>query len=142
LLGEVLTLDQIEHDMLRKRGAYDDPRIHFAVNCASIGCPMLREEAFVPSRLNQQLDEQTRRFLSDRSRNRFEADKGRLMVSKIFDWYGDDFKLGHRGIQSLPQFFAQHADLLSDAPESRERIRAAKVEIGFLDYDWALNAAR
>ena len=61
LLGTQMSLDNIEHDTLRARGRYDDPRIHFAVNCASVGCPMLREEAFVADRLDAQLDEQTRR---------------------------------------------------------------------------------
>ncbi len=139
LLGDKLSLDDIEHGRLRERGRYDDPRIHFAVNCASIGCPMLREEAFVAERLDAQLSEQTRRFMADRSRNRFDAKSGKLMVSKIFDWYGDDFKLGHKGITSLPAFLAQHAELLADAPADRERVRSAQLDIGFLDYDWALN---
>ena len=141
LLAQTLSLDDIEHGRLRERGRYDDPRIHFAVNCASIGCPMLREEAFVADRLDAQLAEQTRRFLADRTRNRWDASRGRLAVSKIFDWYGDDFKLGHQGIASLPAFFAAHADLLADAPADRARIRDPQVAIGFLDYDWALNDA-
>ncbi len=102
--------------MLRERGVYDDPRVHFAVNCASIGCPVLREEAFVAARLEAQLDEQTLRFMSDRTRNRWNAQRGRLELSKIFDWYGEDFRLGHRGIASLPAFAARYADRLADAP--------------------------
>ena len=78
LLGNQVSLDDIEHAMLRKRGDYDDPRVHFAVNCASIGCPALREEAFVAARLDAQMDEQTLRFMSDRTRNRFNAQRGRL----------------------------------------------------------------
>lgn len=107
LLGEQVSLDGIEHERLRARGRYDDPRIHFAVNCASIGCPMLREEAFVAERLDAQLDEQATRFLSDRTRNRYDTASGRLQVSKIFDWYGEDFRLGHRGITSLPAYLAR-----------------------------------
>ena len=140
LLGTTLTLDNIEHDNLRTKGRFDDPRIHFAVNCASIGCPMLREEAFVAERLEAQLDEQTQRFMSDRSRNRY-AD-GKLEVSKIFDWYGGDFKLGHKGIPSLPVFFARYASQLADAPADRERIKAQGVPVSFLDYDWKLNDAK
>ena len=140
LLGDKLSLDDIEHANLRARGRFDDPRIHFAVNCASVGCPMLREEAFVGERLEAQLEEQTVRFLSDRTRNRLRD--GRLEVSKIFDWYGEDFRLGHRGIGSLPAFLARHADVLADAPADRERVRAQKAEVGFLDYDWALNDAK
>jgi len=142
LLGGKVSLDDIEHAMLRKRGDYDDPRVHFAVNCASIGCPALREEAFVAARLDAQMDEQTLRFMSDRTRNRFNAQRGRLELSKIFDWYGEDFRLGHRGIGSLPVFAARYADQLADVPADRERIRAGGVDIAYSDYDWALNDAR
>ena len=142
LLGRTMSLDQIEHDTLRARGRYDDPRIHFAVNCASVGCPMLREEAFVGERLEEQLAEQALRFLSDRSRNRYDSAANRLDVSKIFDWYGEDFRLGHKGITSLPAFLARYAEQLADAPADRERIRGQKLPVGFLDYDWRLNDTR
>lgn len=142
LLGTQLSLDDIEHEMLRRRGAFDDPRVHFAVNCASIGCPALREEAFTAERLDAQLDEQAARFLADRSRNRWNASSGKLEVSKIFDWFGEDFRLGHKGATSLAVFLAKHADRLADAPADRERIRAGQAPIAFLDYDWALNDAK
>jgi hypothetical protein len=142
LLGTKVSLDDIEHEMLRKRGAYDDPRVHFAVNCASIGCPALREEAFVATRLEAQLDEQALRFMSDRSRNRFNTERGRVEVSKIFDWFGEDFRLGHRGIASLPAFVARYADQLADAPADREKLKSGKADVAFLDYDWKLNDAR
>ncbi|MBC7940684.1 MAG: DUF547 domain-containing protein [Chitinophagaceae bacterium] len=142
LLGAKVSLDDIEHTMLRKRGDYDDPRVHFAVNCASIGCPALREEAFVGTRLEAQMDEQTLRFMSDRTRNRWNAQRGRLELSKIFDWYGEDFRLGHRGIASLAAFAGRFAQQLADMPADRERIRSGTVDIFFGDYDWALNDAR
>jgi hypothetical protein len=142
LLGEKVSLDDIEHRMLRARGRYDEPRVHFAVNCASIGCPMLREEAFVGERLDAQLEEQARRFMADRTRNRYDARRGRLELSKIFDWYGEDFTLGHRGIASVRGFAARHAELLADAPADRERIRGEAAEVVFLEYDWTLNDAR
>lgn len=139
LLGGKLSLDEIEHEMLRAKGRYKDPRVHFAVNCASVGCPALREEAFVAERLDAQLDEQALRFLSDRSRNRYNPARQRLEVSKIFDWFGEDFQQGHRGIQSLPGFLARYAEQLADAPADRERIRAQQVPVSFADYDWSLN---
>jgi hypothetical protein len=71
LLGEKRSLDWIEHESLRKN--YGDPRVHYAVNCASVSCPMLREEAYAAARLDKQLEEQAWRFLSDRSRNRLRA---------------------------------------------------------------------
>lgn len=142
LLGAKVSLDDIEHMMLRKRGDYDDPRVHFAVNCASIGCPALRDEAFVAARLDVQLDEQALRFMSDRTRNRFNAQRGRLELSKIFDWFGEDFRLGHRDIASLPAFAARYADQLADTPADRARIRAGGLDIAYTDYDWTLNDAR
>ena len=142
LLGRPMTLDGIEHDTIRAPGAYDDPRIHFAVNCASIGCPMLREEAYVAARLDAQLEEQTARFLSDRSRNRYDPASAKLLVSKIFDWYGKDFSRGWKGTDSVPQFLARYSDRLADSPGERERIRTQEVPVAFLDYDWALNEAR
>ena len=141
LLGTTMTLDAIEHETLRARGRYDDPRIHFAVNCASIGCPMLREEAYVGERLNAQLDEQTLRFMSDRSRNRWDAASQQLEVSMIFKWYGEDFRLGHKGFTSANAFFARYADQLADAPADRERVRSQKAAVGYLDYNWKLNDA-
>jgi hypothetical protein len=131
LLGQKRSLDWIEHETLRKR--YRDPRIHYAVNCASVGCPMLREEAYAPSRLEAQLDQQARRFLSDRSRNRLRD--GRLEVSRIFDWYKEDF-------EPRETYFARYADLLSDDQKGREEIARGKIVLRFLDYDWSLNDAK
>ncbi|HXF66808.1 MAG TPA: DUF547 domain-containing protein [Burkholderiales bacterium] len=145
LLGRRMSLDDIEHDTIRAEGAYDDPRIHFAVNCAAVTCPMLREEAYVARRLEQQLEEQTVRFLSDRARNRYDPETGALEVAKIFDsypWYGGDFRRGWKGYTSLEQFFARYADLLADAPEHRRLIAERKARIRFLEYDWGLNDVR
>ncbi|MFM9968471.1 MAG: DUF547 domain-containing protein [Burkholderiales bacterium] len=146
LFGRDAWLDHLEHDLLRAKGVYDEPRIHFAANCASLGCPMLREEAYVGERLEAQLEEQTRRFLSDRSRNRFNPKTSRLEVSRIFDWYKEDWTSGYRGISvdvapivSREQYFARYAALLADAPADRNIIFQGKAALEFLDYDWALN---
>jgi hypothetical protein len=142
LLGQPRSLDDIEHGMIRARGVYDDPRIHMAVNCASIGCPALRPEAYVAQRLDAQLDDQVTRFMSDRTRNRFDATSGRLQVSRIFDWYGEDFRRGHRGIDSVEAFLARYATLLADRPADQQAVRERKAKISFLEYDWALNDRR
>lgn len=141
LLGKPQSLDGIEHETIRVPGAFDDPRIHFAVNCASIGCPMLREEAYTATRLDGQLDEQALRFLSDRSRNRYSPASGKLEVSGIFDWYRKDFSRGWKGFGSVAQFLAGYADKLADAPEQQHAIREQKLGLKFLDYDWRLNDA-
>lgn len=142
LLGSERSLDELEHGLIRAPGVFDDPRIHVAVVCASIGCPMLRSEAFVADRLDAQFDDAMRRFLSDRQRNRFDAAAGTLAVSKIFDWYQKDFEQGHRGIDSLKTLFARYADRLADAPAAQAELRAGRYKLTHLDYDWALNDAR
>jgi hypothetical protein len=149
LLGREFSLDMIEHDTLRKPGSYDEPRVHFAVNCASVGCPMLREEPYVAARLEAQLEEQTKRFLSDRSRNRYNAQDNALEVSEIFKWFSVDWTSGYRGfdgkgepVQSREQFFAKYADLLADVPAQRQAIIGRRAAIRHLDYDWTLNDIR
>jgi hypothetical protein len=139
----------IEHETLRKPGAYDEPRVHFAVNCASTGCPMLREEPYVASRLDAQLEEQTKRFLSDRSRNRYNAQDNALEVSEIFKWFSTDWSSGYRGFdgkgtptQSREQFFARYAALLADNPAQQQAVTERKAVIRHLDYDWTLNDAK
>ena len=128
LLGARASLDGIEHGILRKR--YAEPRVHYALNCASVGCPMLREEAYAGARLESQLEEQALRFLSDRSRNRYRD--GRLEVSKIFDWYKEDFEPRER-------YFARYAKVLG-MPEGLGS--SSPPRLAFLDYDWSLNDSR
>lgn len=142
LFGQPSYLDQIEHEILRREGVYDDPRVHVAVVCASIGCPMLRNEPFVAASLDAQLEDAMRRFLSDRPRNRFNPQSRRLEVSRIFDWYGKDFERGHRGYTSVKATLARYADLLADKPQDRAAIREQKVDVAFLEYDWGLNDVR
>jgi len=142
LLGESQSLDGIEHDLIRGSGRYNEPLIHFAVNCASIGCPALLDEAFVAEKLDQQLLESTERFLNDRSRNRFEASTGTLEISSIFDWYAEDFNKGWRGYDSLHDFFRTHADWIADDADNVESLRGEELRIEFLDYDWHLNSLK
>lgn len=138
LLGKERTLDEIEHELIRGSGRYRDPRVHFAVNCASIGCPALRSEAYDSVRLDAQLEEQARRFLSDRSRNRLEG--GVLRVSPLFKWYRGDFEQGWRGAESLGAFLALYADAMGLTPAQAQALREGTLPIEFLDYDWRLNA--
>lgn len=139
LLGASRHLDELEHELIRAPGVYDEPRIHFAVNCASIGCPMLRHEAYVAERLDAQLNDAMRRFLTDRSRNRFESEQGLLRVSKIFDWYEEDFIDPARITTSIEQYLQHQARLLADSPEALTRLKKGDFRIRFLDYDWRLN---
>ena len=118
---EDFSLDRIEHKILRVE--FEEPRIHFAVNCASLSCPVLRAEAFTAEKLDQQLDEQTRLFLNDGFRN--EIAPGMIRLSKIFNWFGGDFKKG----QTLIEFVDKYTDVDIDAD----------AQIRFLKYDWSLN---
>lgn len=142
LFGKETSLDEIEHETIRKTGVYDDPRIHFAVNCASIGCPLLREEAYIENRLDSQLNEQAQRFLTDKTRNRFNHEKNQFEISKIFSWYKEDFQKGYKKINSLEDFLANNAYLFSSSPQIQAQIKEKKFLIDFLEYDWKLNSKK
>ena len=147
LLGEDFSLNKIEHDTVRKAGVYDEPRAHYALNCASIGCPTLREEAYTADKLDAQLEAQAVRFLSDRTRNRYAS--GKLEVSMIFKWFSVDWESGYKGFQgktapikSRADYFSRYAKVLADNPVDQQKIADGKVEFSFLDYDWRLNATK
>jgi Protein of unknown function, DUF547 len=124
--GNVITLDDIEHNILRPR--FRDPRVHFAINCAAKSCPPLRSGPYRGDELDQQLNEMTSAFINDPSRNRLEGNK--LYVSKIFDWFEEDFK------GDIPGFFLKYAK-----GDLKERLEAKgeKIRVEYLDYNWALN---
>ena len=112
-------LNNIEHGILRKH--FEEPRIHFAINCASVSCPKLANFAYQPERINHQLNEAALSFLKDPSRNQIQKDKIRL--SKIFSWFKGDFTKNG----TLQDFINQYV------PVSK------KASIEFLDYNWNLN---
>lgn len=128
--GTVKTLDPIEHDILRPQ--YKDARVHAAVNCASLSCPVLQATAFTSDKLESQLDAAFRQFLADKARNRYDIEKGTLYLSKIFDWFGEDFEKSYGGIkQTLEKL----------GPAEAKAALAKKGKIEFLDYNWDLNDA-
>lgn len=135
LLGGKRHLDWIEHEQLRP--IYKEPRIHAAVNCASIGCPALRDEAFTAAKLEAQLEDGMRRWMGDRTRNRVR--NGQVEASAIFRWFKEDFNSGYRGYKQLEDVFAAYAEQLSDKPEEQAALRAKTLPVSYLDYDWSLN---
>src|SRR6185295_19071163 len=137
LLGDTGSLDDIEHGLIRGSGRYAEPRVHFALNCASIGCPALRPEAFSGERLDAQLEDAATVFLSDRTRNRLEGKA--LQVSSIFKWYRGDFEKGWRGADNLAGFFLLYRQPLGLDDNAANRLKAGEIKIDFLDYDWRLN---
>lgn len=128
LEGDLITLDTIEHDILRPR--FRDSRIHFVVNCASKGCPPLRSEPYRGAVLNKQLNEMTESFINNSQKNFIESDS--LYISQIFKWYKEDFPEG------VINFFHKHAKgkLKSDL-----EVKKDKLTIKYLDYDWSLNGS-
>lgn len=136
LLERERDLDELEHKLIR--GNYDEPAVHFALNCASVGCPALRPEAYTGKKLNEQLVDQRRRFLGDRTRNYYEEGENDIVLSPIFGWYEDDF-IAEYG--SIRRFVVTYAELLADSEEAQRYLvdRAPGVGIGYGDYDWSLN---
>lgn len=127
LFGKTMTLNNVEQGMLRK--AYHEPRIHFALVCASIGCPPLRSEAYVASRLDEQLEDQVRRFLANRSKNRVDAADQTVYLSPIFKWYAADFE---KKSGSVLAFLKPYWPATPPAGYDAFKIRST-------DYDWSLN---
>ncbi|WP_299666075.1 DUF547 domain-containing protein [uncultured Psychromonas sp.] len=140
LLGKKISLNDIEHGLIRGSDRYNDPRIHFAVNCASIGCPALREEAYTADNLEQQLTQQTERFLTDTSRNYIKGDS--FYLSSIFKWYGDDFEVGFRGTKSIQSFIGLYAEALTLNTQQALTLKNQDFNVKFLDYNWKLNATK
>ncbi len=140
VMGREMTLNDIEHQVLRVE--YDEPRIHAALVCAAISCPPLRAEPFVAERLDDQFDDQTRRFL-ERS-FRIDRDAGKVTLSKILDWYGSDFEEsfepdagfeGHSDAERAVLNFI--GGYLGDA--DRKYLREGEYSIEYSSYDWSLN---
>ena len=119
--GDKFDLNNIEHKFLRRK--FDDPRIHFAIVCASMSCAKLRREAYTGDKLEGQLDDQGRDFLNDKAKNNIAADKAQL--SKYFSWYKGDFTKNG----SLTDFINKY---------SKIKI-TGNTKITSLDYNWSLN---
>ena len=131
LRGGTISLNDIENEILRKE--LREPRIHFAIVCASKSCPALRSGAYRAAALDRQLDDAARGFLRDTSKNRFDAAARTLWLSSIFDWFDEDFE---RAAGSVQAFVARYAD----EPTARA-IQDGRVRVQFLDYDWSLNGS-
>ncbi len=124
-----INLYDLERDILIKMG---EPRIHFAIVCASSSCPKLRSEAYTEDNLNNQLEEVTRAFINDTTRNGFDHEKRVARLSKIFDWFPKDFNK-HSG--SVLRYIAQY---VSD-PSLAKSLEKDDYTIDYLKYDWSLN---
>lgn len=129
LLGEETTLEALEHERIIPLG---DARVHFAIVCASMSCPRLSSRAYQARKINVQLHDAARRFINDPTRNRFDLERRIAFISKIFDWYADDFvKSGGSAQRYLARF-------VEDA-EVQEALRRDEFELRYIEYDWSLN---
>lgn len=119
--GEKMSLNMIENRILRKM---DDPRIHFAINCASMSCPEMLNEAYEAKKLDKQLTQQAKKFLADKSRNDIDAKSPK--ISNIFNWFGKDFK---RKGQTVIDFINKFSSVKINED----------AEVSYMDYSWKLN---
>jgi hypothetical protein len=143
VMGEKVTLDHIEHAVLRTRFA--DPRVHMALVCAAHSCPRLRGEPYAGARLDEQLDDQTRRFLSDPRQFALDRRARRVRLSAIFDWFGADFvarfgqggngQVGDDEERAVISFVSGYVD-----EADRSYLLEGDYAIAYFDYDWTLNA--
>ena len=130
LWGQTNSLDWLEHEIIRTR--YTEPRIHFALVCAARGCPPLRREPFVGSRLEEQLNDQGRIFLAQPAKNRFDEASGTLHLSPIFKWFHDDFVAEAGSVQAFVRRFG--------IPAEAAKLDRSRVRLRYTNYDWSLNA--
>lgn len=119
--GKDASLDEIENKILRKE--FNEPRIHFAINCASFSCPPLLNEAFVAEKIEDQLESVTRNFINDPVRNKIQNDK--IEISQIFSWFKEDFTKKGSLIDYLNRY-------------SKTKI-IPNAKVTYLNYDWSLN---
>lgn len=132
LFGEKVTLDHVEHGLIRKD--YREPRIHFALVCAAISCPLLRGEPYTPERLDEQLTDQGRNFLNTKSKNRMDMEKQTAYLSAIFKWFSGDFEEQAGSILAFVRpYFAE---------ETAKKIEDGTFRVEYLDYDWSLNDSK
>lgn len=132
LFGKAVTLNTLEHKIIRPD--YQEPRVHFALVCAAMGCPPLRGEPYVAAKLDAQLDDQGRIFLSTTRKNRVDSAAKIIYLSPIFKWYAEDFDKKAGGVQdSVRPYFPEAA---------AKSLAADRYKVRYTDYDWSLNERR
>lgn len=127
--GSQISLHQLEHEWIRP---LQEPRVHFAIVCASQSCPILQSEAYTADRLDEQLDAAARGFINDPTRNRFDPAANRAELSSIFKWFEEDFEQAAGSVQ------AYLAPLVANK-EVAKRLASGDLTVRYLSYDWNLN---
>lgn len=143
-LGNMVTLEEIEHETLRKK--FNEPRIHMAINCASISCPDLRNEAYTPEKLEEQLADASTNFVNNPDKGVYVNEQsGKVKLSKIFKWFGDDFINNYGSKKLFNNYSLKENAVLNftseyiESEEVKEYLMNNKLKIGYLGYDWHLN---
>lgn len=143
-VGNEVTLEDIEHEILRKE--FNEPRIHMAINCASVSCPDLRNEAYVPGKLEEQLTQASAAFMNNPEKGLYiDEGDGIVKLSKIFNWFGEDFIPvygdGHsfQGRNEKENAALNFALVYVDSDSKKEYLIRNNFRIGYLNYDWHLN---
>ena len=141
IAGDSKTLDNIEHDTLRKD--FNEPRLHVALVCAAMSCPPLRNEPYLPEQLEAQLDDQVQKFLVSPHGFKLDRQENRVFLSSIFKWYGQDWEqdygvkdrfAGNNKQRAVLNFLSAYL-----SPEDRQYLEQGSYKVKHLDYDWSLN---
>ncbi len=142
VMGRNMTLDGIEHDTLRAH--FNEPRIHVALVCAALGCPVLRNEPYTGARLDAQLDDQSKRFVNNPEKLRIDRKDGVVYLSSIFKWFGDDFIKTYGTTEKFADFADAERAVLNFTTQhvshsDADYLRKGDYSIEYLSYDWTLN---
>lgn len=141
IAGESKTLDDIEHNTLRKN--FNEPRIHVALVCAAQSCPPLRTEPYIAEQLDTQLDDQVRQFTASPHGFRLNLSEGTVYLSSIYQWFGEDWEpsygvkdqfTGNDKEKAVLNFLSEYVE-----PQQKEYLAKGNYKIKYLDYDWSLN---
>lgn len=135
--GKRMTLRSLENDVIR--AGFHDPRIHFAINCASRSCPPLAQHAYRPETLNQQLDAAARKFINDNANVTLDARSGKVELSKIFDWYASDFKEAYAAKVHRDGTVLDYLKLYLTPERQRVLAQLSGATVRYNQYDWSLN---
>ncbi|MGB3511312.1 MAG: DUF547 domain-containing protein [Microcoleaceae cyanobacterium] len=141
-VGEKLTLDHIEHQILRKE--FNQPGIHVALVCAAISCPLLRKEPYTGEKLISQLDDQARKFIANNQNFRIDRQENTVYLSSIFKWFGEDFEKSYSGNQNIEGLNKKETSIINYSSkyvnlDDKKYLDLGGYKVKYLDYDWSLN---
>jgi hypothetical protein len=141
VMGRSLTLDAIEHEILRKD--FQEPRIHAALVCAAVSCPILRQEPYKADQLDAQLEDQVRKWISSPHGLQIDRSQNQVGISAIFNWFGEDWQtqyavegkfVGSAKERAVLNFISNYV-----SPEDKAYLEQGNYKLNYLNYDWALN---